>query len=350
MPRNHVSLLVAEQFGMLEALHPGRIDARHRARAGHGPGHGDGAAAPLAGEGCPPTTRTADGPARLLHRPDGRRVTRSRRSPRCRAGATSRTCGCSGSSNYSAQVVSLLGLPFAFAHHFSAVNTLPALALYRQPLPPVGGPRAPVRHGRRRGDVRRDRRARPLAGSSRRRAVVSSWSPLGHPGPLPSPEEAGRLPLHRPRTRVRRGPPGLRHHRLAGDRPAQGSASCLRRPPPTRADDHHHDGFEHTDRLSLASRGGSLPLARASEAPPTKPPPSPALRTSIQSRPAPSRTIRPAPPARPGPPPVPCRTSAPVPSRDLRPPSAPPAPRASQTPGAPRRRVLSAAPVGSMEH
>ena len=30
-----------------------------------------------------------------------------------------------GSSGYSAQVAGLLGLPFAFAHHFSAVNTLP---------------------------------------------------------------------------------------------------------------------------------------------------------------------------------------------------------------------------------
>jgi luciferase family oxidoreductase group 1 len=37
-----------------------------------------------------------------------------------------------GSSGYSAQLAGLLGLPFSFAHHFSAANTEPALALYRQ--------------------------------------------------------------------------------------------------------------------------------------------------------------------------------------------------------------------------
>src|SRR4029078_2663183 len=41
-----------------------------------------------------------------------------------------------GSSGYSAQLAGLLGLPFAFAHHFSAANTLPALALYRQHFRP----------------------------------------------------------------------------------------------------------------------------------------------------------------------------------------------------------------------
>src|ERR1700761_4632562 len=41
-----------------------------------------------------------------------------------------------GSSGYSAQVAGMLGLPFAFAHHFSAANTLPALALYRQHFRP----------------------------------------------------------------------------------------------------------------------------------------------------------------------------------------------------------------------
>jgi len=44
---------VAEQFGMLEALHPGRIDLGI-GRAGHGSGDRGGAAA-LA-EGCPRTT------------------------------------------------------------------------------------------------------------------------------------------------------------------------------------------------------------------------------------------------------------------------------------------------------
>ena len=41
-----------------------------------------------------------------------------------------------GSSGYSAQVAGALGLPFAFAHHFSAHNTLPALDLYREHFRP----------------------------------------------------------------------------------------------------------------------------------------------------------------------------------------------------------------------
>ena len=41
-----------------------------------------------------------------------------------------------GSSGYSAKVAGMLGLPFAFAHHFSAANTLPALELYREHFRP----------------------------------------------------------------------------------------------------------------------------------------------------------------------------------------------------------------------
>ena len=41
-----------------------------------------------------------------------------------------------GSSLYSAELAGLLGMPFAFAHHFSAANTLPALARYRESFRP----------------------------------------------------------------------------------------------------------------------------------------------------------------------------------------------------------------------
>ena len=41
-----------------------------------------------------------------------------------------------GSSGFSAQLAGVLGLPFAFAHHFSSANTVPALALYRQHFQP----------------------------------------------------------------------------------------------------------------------------------------------------------------------------------------------------------------------
>ena len=41
-----------------------------------------------------------------------------------------------GSSGYSAQLAGALGLPFAFAHHFAAQNTLPALELYHRAFTP----------------------------------------------------------------------------------------------------------------------------------------------------------------------------------------------------------------------
>jgi luciferase family oxidoreductase group 1 len=41
-----------------------------------------------------------------------------------------------GSSGYSAQLAGILGLPFAFAHHFMAQNTLPALEIYRRSFTP----------------------------------------------------------------------------------------------------------------------------------------------------------------------------------------------------------------------
>lgn len=41
-----------------------------------------------------------------------------------------------GSSGFSARLAGVLGLPFAFAHHFSAQNTVPALDLYRESFRP----------------------------------------------------------------------------------------------------------------------------------------------------------------------------------------------------------------------
>ncbi len=41
---NHAPLVIAEQFGTLAALHPGRIDLGPRTRAGHRPAHRGGAA------------------------------------------------------------------------------------------------------------------------------------------------------------------------------------------------------------------------------------------------------------------------------------------------------------------
>jgi luciferase family oxidoreductase group 1 len=97
-----------------------------------------------------------------------------------------------GSTGYSAQAAAYLGLPFAFAHHFSPANTEPALRLYRerfQPSPALAAPRAIVAVAVVCAET--DERAAWLHGSSRL-SVLRLRS--GSPGPLPSPEEAAAYP------------------------------------------------------------------------------------------------------------------------------------------------------------
>ena len=97
-----------------------------------------------------------------------------------------------GSSGYSAQVAGLLGLPFAFAHHFSPANTLPALALYRQhfrPSPALDRPYAMVAAAVVCAET--DEHARFLAGSG---ALSFLRLRAGRPGRMPSPGEAAAYP------------------------------------------------------------------------------------------------------------------------------------------------------------
>ncbi len=127
---NHAPLVVAEQFGTLVGLHPGRIDLG----IGRAPGTDPVTAAAL--------RRTADGlsaddfPQELGELfaffdgefPEGHPYGRITAVP----GQGSRPeIWLLGSSDYSAQAAGMLGLPFSFAHHFSPRNTMPALEIYR---------------------------------------------------------------------------------------------------------------------------------------------------------------------------------------------------------------------------
>lgn len=126
---NHAPLVVAEQFGTLESLHPGRIDLG----IGRAPGTDQRTALALrrtveglSAEDFP--NELADLMAMLAG--DPRRL-RSVPTP-----ARSPQIWLLGSSGFSAQLAGLLGLPFSFAHHFSAQNTEPALELYRSSFRP----------------------------------------------------------------------------------------------------------------------------------------------------------------------------------------------------------------------
>jgi luciferase family oxidoreductase group 1 len=188
---NHVSLVVAEQFGMLEALHPGRIDLG----IGCAPGTDQVTAAAL--RRSPEALSADDFPDQLMDLlgyftgrwPDGHPFAQITAVP---GRGYQPAMWLLGSSGYSAQVAGLLGLPFAFAHHFSPANTLPALALYRRHFRPsetLDRRYAMVAAAVVCADT--DDRARWLAGSG---ALSFLKLRSGHPGPLPSPKEAEAYP------------------------------------------------------------------------------------------------------------------------------------------------------------
>ena len=183
---NHAPLVVAEQFGTLEALHPGRVDLG----IGRAPGTDQATALALrrtveglSAEGFPQELAdlvnyfTGDRPGPITATP-GR--------------GDMPAVWLLGSSGFSAQLAGLLGLPFSFAHHFSATNTLPALALYRQNFRPsrwLERPYAMVAVNAVCADT--DERAEWLSGPS-----VLSFLRLraGRPAPLASPEDAAAYP------------------------------------------------------------------------------------------------------------------------------------------------------------
>ena len=132
---NHAPLVVAEQFALLESLHPGRIDVG----IGRAPGSEQRAAAALRRS---PDLLGADMFQRdfldlmgLLG--DPRTATglwdQFRATP---AATTSPAIFLLGSSDYSARLAAQLGLPFAFAHHFDMGGTLLATELYRSRFQP----------------------------------------------------------------------------------------------------------------------------------------------------------------------------------------------------------------------
>lgn len=132
---NHAPLVVAEQFAILESLHPNRIDLG----IGRAPGTDPATAAAL--RRAPASLGAEEFPRHLL---DLMGLLGDPRLPQGmwnRFSATpvlesSPTIVLLGSSDYSAQLAGQLGLPFAFAHHFDTGGTLMALDLYRETFTP----------------------------------------------------------------------------------------------------------------------------------------------------------------------------------------------------------------------
>lgn len=123
---NHAPLVIAEQFGTLESLYPGRIDLG----LGRAPGSD-----PLTSHALRrgPGSDGQDFPERLVElRNYFQPVSGSSMRVRAIPGEGLHIpIWLLGSSGFSAQLSAQLGLPFAFASHFAPDYLLPALNLYR---------------------------------------------------------------------------------------------------------------------------------------------------------------------------------------------------------------------------
>ena len=181
---NHAPLVVAEQFGTLEALHPGRIDLG----LGRAPGT-DPATASALRRGA----SADDFPQELFalrsffsgQWADGHPWSSLQAVPALGNGPA---IWLLGSSGYSAQLAGYLGLPFSFAHHFAPQGTLQALELYRSSFRPsqvLDTPYAMVCASVVLADT--DERARELAMPG---ALSFLRLRSGRPGLLPSVDEA----------------------------------------------------------------------------------------------------------------------------------------------------------------
>jgi luciferase family oxidoreductase group 1 len=145
---NHAPLVVAEQFALLEAAYPGRIDLG----IGRAPGtdpvtsyalrHGAGGVDDQAVARFP---EYVDNVLTMMS-PEGAALEVGGRKLPLNATPAARSrppVWLLGSSDYSARLAAALGLPYVFAHHFSGTGTAEALALYRTTFQPSDELNAP---------------------------------------------------------------------------------------------------------------------------------------------------------------------------------------------------------------
>lgn len=144
---NHAPLVVAEQFALLEAAHPGRIDLGIGRAPGTDPVTGWALRHGAGGVSDDNVTRFPEYVDDVLAMMDtggvGVRVQGRTHVLHATPRATSvPTVWLLGSSDYSARLAGEKGLPYVFAHHFSGSGTAEALELYRtsfRPSPDAGG-------------------------------------------------------------------------------------------------------------------------------------------------------------------------------------------------------------------
>ncbi|GAA1600665.1 LLM class flavin-dependent oxidoreductase [Actinoplanes couchii] len=187
---NHMPFVVAEQFAMLEALYPGRVDLG----IGRAPGTDQATAAAL--RGASPYLKVEQFPEHL------RSLLGLLGDARVPAGKVSATPAPEtfpevwmlGSSTYGAQLAGALGLPFCYAYHFAMGSDVDrALGLYRdgfQPSPRCPRPWVMVSASVLAAETTEE--ALFLAGPSRMMALSLR---TGRLGPIVSPQTAAQRDL-----------------------------------------------------------------------------------------------------------------------------------------------------------
>jgi luciferase family oxidoreductase group 1 len=179
---NHAPLVIAEQFGTLESLFPGRIDLG----LGRAPGTDQPTARALRRGGI----NAAD------TFPQDVQELQAYFRPAVPGQAVQAVPGAGlevpiwllGSSLFGAQLAAALGLPFAFASHFAPDHLEQALEIYRRdfrPSPVLARPYAMAAIGVVAADT--DAAAARLATSLQQSFVLLR---RGHPGPLPPPVDS----------------------------------------------------------------------------------------------------------------------------------------------------------------
>src|SRR3954447_516737 len=177
---NHAPLAVAERFGMLEALHPGRIDLG----LGRAPGTDMRTAMVL----------RATSPELFEEQFAALRGFLGDGYGGMRAVAGEHTVPelwMLGSTDGGARIAAKLGLPFVFAHHFHPHFTEPALELYRELFEPselLAAPRVIVAAGVVAGADDEDAARLGLPG-----AISMLRLRQGRPAPIPSVADADEL-------------------------------------------------------------------------------------------------------------------------------------------------------------
>lgn len=176
---NHAPLEIAEQFGTLESLFPGRIDLG----LGRAPGSDQATARALRRTLATDPEQFPQDVLELMHyfepAQPGQQV-------RAVPGAGLQVpLWILGSSLFGAQLAAEFGLPYAFASHFAPAQMMDAIALYRARFRPSRHLQKPyVMLGYNVFAADSDEEARLIA-SSQQQAFINLR--MGHPTPLPPP-------------------------------------------------------------------------------------------------------------------------------------------------------------------